>query len=1037
MANRWTEEQLLAINTEGNNVIVSAGAGSGKTAVLTERVLRKVKDGIPVNKLLILTFTKAASEEMRTRIRKTLKKEGFLDQVNLIDSSYITTFDSYSLSLVKKYHTYLNISNSIKITDQTIIDIKKKEILEKIMEQKYKERSPRFEELIVHFALKNDNDLKSIIMSINNKLDLRYDKRDYLENYEENYYSVEKLKEIINEYLLLIKSKKEMISELLSEIRGELEGETLEKFEYEINKVIDKDNYDDLKIALDTFKMPRKNKDYTDKAVVIKDYIKSVINDLKDLCIYESIETIKSSLLNSKDDTLEIIDIVLRLDEEYNKIKYKEEMFDFNDISHLAIKLVKENKDIRDEIRDSFNEILIDEYQDTSDIQEMFISEIANHNVYMVGDIKQSIYRFRNANPYIFKDKYDTYNKDNTKGVKIDLIKNFRSREEVLNNINLIFSRIMDDDIGGANYIKEHQMVFGNKTYIEEGKTNQNYDMTLLNYEKDEKYKSDVQEAFIIGYDIKNKIENKVQIFDKDEKVLRDIEYKDCAILLDVKKNFTLYKQIFEYLNIPLLLYSDTNLTLSDDLYVLKNLVKLIILVKENNYNTEFKYVFTSIARSFLFNYNDEYIYDIFENNSFKGDEIVKKALNLKNKIDYLPLEELFNSILEEYDYEEKIINTKDIIDIEKRLEYIMNLFGDFSQKGYTLYDLSYYLEEVTKNNYSIKYKPYQDSTNSVKIMSIHASKGLEFPICYFAGFENKFNQLDLRQKIMYDNNYGIMLPEIDEETIPTIRMKLYKIKSKREDISERIRLFYVALTRAKEKMIMILPKKEDKSMESNVVSNIVRDKYISFDSIMESIRFILEEYTENIEDVKYTNEYLYKKESKELKVKAEEKFIVKNLVFCEQEKEEKHFSKSSITLIEKETKEKMEVGTEVHQILEEIDFKNPDLDNLNIDNFLKRKIEKFIDSKLIKDNINSKIFKEYEFIDNSDNEVKRGIIDLLIENDKEIIIIDYKLNNVLDEAYKKQLNGYKNEISKISNKPIKLYLYSIIEEKLEEVENL
>ena len=132
-----------------------------------------------------------------------------------------------------------------------------------------------------------------------------------------------------------------------------------------------------------------------------------------------------------------------------------------------------------------------------------------------------------------------------------------------------------------------------------------------------------------------------------------------------------------------------------------------------------------------------------------------------------------------------------------------------------------------------------------------------------------------------------------------------------------------------------------------------------------------------------------------------------------------------------------MEIGTKVHQILEEIDFKNPDIDDLDLDNFLKRKIEKFVNSKLIKENLNSKIFKEYEFIDDSDNEVKRGIIDLLIENEKEIIIVDYKLNNVLDEAYKKQLNGYKDEISKISNKPIKLYLYSIIEEKLEKVENL
>ena len=1034
MANRWTEEQLEAINTEGNNVIVSAGAGSGKTAVLTERVLRKVKDGIPVNKLLILTFTKAASEEMRTRIRKTLKKEGFLDQVNLIDSSYITTFDSYSLSLVKKYHTYLNVSSNIKITDQTIIDIKKKEILEKVMEQKYKENSTRFEDLIVHFALKNDNDLKNMIMSINNKLDLRYDKKEYLKNYEENYYTDKEIDKTIDEYLKLIENKKNTIKDILDDIRGELEGETLEKFEYEIKKIVNKTTYEDLKEALEVFKMPRKNKEYTEKATVLKDYIKSIITDLKDLCIYESTISMKEKILNSKDDTLEIIDIILRLDEEYNKIKYKEEMFDFTDISHLAIKLVKENKEIRDEISNSFQEILIDEYQDTSDTQEMFINEIANHNVYMVGDIKQSIYRFRNANPYIFKEKYDTYSRDNTKGIKIDLIKNFRSREEVLNNINLIFSRIMDDEIGGANYIKEHQMVFGNKTYIEEGKTNQNYDMTLLNYEVDERFKKTVQEAFIIGYDIKNKIENKIQIFDKDEKVLRDIEYKDCAILLDVKKNFTLYKQIFEYLDIPLLLYSDTDLTLSDDLYVLKNLIKLIILVKENNYNTEFKYVFTSISRSFLFNYDDEYIYSVFEDNSFKNDEIVKKALNIIDKINYLPLENLFTTILEEYDYENKLLSTKDIIDKEKRIEYIMNLFKDFSLKGYTLYDLSYYLEEVTENNYSIKYKPYQDSTNSVKIMSIHASKGLEFPICYFAEFENRFNQLDLKQKITYDNDYGILLPEVDEESIPTIRMKLYKIKSRREDISERIRLFYVALTRAKEKMIMVLPKKEDESIETSIVSNVIRDKYISFDSIMESIRFILEEYTENIEGINYTNEYLYKRINEEIEINDATKFIVENLVFNQEEKEESHFSKSSVTLIDKETKEKMEIGTKVHQILEEIDFKNPEIENLDIDNFLKNKISKFINSEIIKENINSKFYKEYEFIDDSEEETKRGIIDLLIENDKEMIIIDYKLSNILDDAYKNQLNGYKDEISKVTNKPIKIYLYSIIGESFEEI---
>ena len=1034
MANRWTEEQLEAINTEGNNVIVSAGAGSGKTAVLTERVLRKVKSGIPVNKLLILTFTKAASEEMRTRIRKTLKKEGFLDQVKLIDSSYITTFDSYSLALVKKYHTFLNVSKDIKITDQTIIDIRKKEILDKIMDEKYKESNERFEDLITHFALKNDNEIKSMIMSINNKLDLRYDKKEYLENYEDTYYSEKSLEKVINEYLEVIEKKKKIIEELLEDIKGELEGETLEKFLYEINKIINTDSYENLKNNLLNFTMPRKNKEYTDKAVQLKDYIKSVITDLKDLCIYEDIQSIKNHILNSKNDTLEIVDIILRLDEEFNKVKIKEEMYDFNDISHLAIKLVKENKDIREEIKKSFQEILIDEYQDTSDTQEMFISEIANHNVYMVGDIKQSIYRFRNANPYIFKDKYDNYSKDNSKGIKIDLIKNFRSREEVLNNINLIFSRIMDDEIGGANYIKEHQMVFGNKTYIEEGKTDQNYDMTILTYEETDDFKNKVKEAFIIANDIKDKIKNNYQIFDKDEKVLRNIEYKDCAILLDIKKDFSLYKQIFEYLNIPLLLYSDTNLTLSDDLYVLKNLIKLLLLVHDNNYTEEFKYAYMSVARSFLFNYKDEEIYDTFKDNSFKNNEIVKKAINLKKYIDFMPLEELFYKILEEYNYEEKILSTKDIIDKEKRLEYILSLFGDFSERGYTLYDLSYYLEEVIENNYSIKYKPYQDSTNSVKIMSIHASKGLEFPICYFASFDNRFNQLDLKQKITFDNNYGIILPEVEEESIPTIRMKLYKLKSRREDISERIRLFYVALTRAKEKMIMLLPNKEDNSFESDIVSNIIRDKYISFNSIMESIRFILYNYIKEVDNIEYTNEYLYNKNGKELEKDSNIKLEVNNLSFLEEEKEESHFSKSSIKVIDKETKEKMEIGTKVHQILEEIDFNNPEIDSLDIDDFLKNKIKKFLDYKIIKDSLNGKIYKEYEFIDNSEDEIKRGIIDLLIEKEDEIIIIDYKLNDVLDEAYKKQLNGYKDEISKIKEKRISIYLYSIIGENFEEI---
>lgn len=1033
MANRWTPEQQEAINIENTNVIVSAGAGSGKTAVLSERVLRKIKDGTSINRLLILTFTKAAAKEMKERIRKKLKDEKYDEQVKLIDSSYITTFDSYSLSIVKKYYTYLHVDKNIKITDEALIDIRKKDILDKILDNKYKEGSESFSNLIYNFALKDDKDLKRLILTINKKLDLKYDKKEYLENYEKTYYSEEQINKTIEEFLNILENKVLQIKDLKQSLESNLEGKTLEKFRIEFSKMEEDFSYDNTLNFLNNFSMPRKTKDYTEEMTSIKDEIKSLIDDLKKLCIYEKIEDMKQSILNSRENTLEIVDILLKLHNEFEIVKQKEGLYDFNDISHLAIKLVKENETIREEIKNSFDEILIDEYQDTNDIQELFISQIQNNNVYMVGDIKQSIYRFRNANPYLFKTKYDNYSK-NIGGKKIDLIKNFRSRDEVLNNINLIFNYIMDDDIGGANYIQDHQMVFGNTTYKNEGNTNQDYNMKVLTYEQDDTFKNIVKEAFIIASDIKNKIENKYQIFDKDKKILRNAEYSDFVILLDVKKNFTLYKQIFEYLNIPLFMYSDTDLTLSDDLFVLKNLIKLILLVHDNNYTEEFKYNYVSLARSFLFNYSDNDIFTTCINNNFKEDEIINKCKKISTTIDYLPLTQIFENILEEFNYLEKILTTKNIIDKEKRVEYITNLLNDLSDKNYNLYDLSYYLEQVIELGYNIKYKPYQSSVNSVKIMSIHTSKGLEFPICYLAGTENKFNTRDITEKISFDNNYGILLPEISEEVLPTIRTMLYKIKARREDISERIRLLYVLVTRAKEQFIIVMPEKEKETYLENKVSIVKRDKYISFNSILESIKPLLSEYTEKQENIKYTDEYLYQSNIKELEKDTEEKITLEEISFDNNQIEETHYSKNSINLIDKETRKVMDIGTEVHQILEEIDFNKPNLDELVPDKFIRNKIDKFIQSDIIKNNLNSTFYKEYEFIFTKENEIKRGIIDLLIENDKEMIIIDYKLNNVLDEAYTKQLNGYKEYISTITTKPIKVYLYSIIGEKFEEV---
>ena len=231
-------------------------------------------------------------------------------------------------------------------------------------------------------------------------------------------------------------------------------------------------------------------------------------------------------------------------DKKLNKYKETNNMYEFTDIAILAINLVENNPEVKKELMSRFNEILLDEYQDTSDLQEKFISCISNNNVYMVGDIKQSIYRFRNANPYIFKNKYDAYSLSNG-GIKIDLMKNFRSRREVLENINEIFNHIMDDKIGGAEYQNGHQMIFGNTTYEENGKTDNNYNFEFYNYtyDKNGKFKREEIEIFLIAKDIKEKVNSNYQVYDKDKGILRNITYNDFVILMDRSKNFSLYKK--------------------------------------------------------------------------------------------------------------------------------------------------------------------------------------------------------------------------------------------------------------------------------------------------------------------------------------------------------------------------------------------------------------------------------------------------------------------------------------------------------------
>ena len=1033
----WTPEQQDAINLEGKNIIVSAGAGSGKTAVLTERVLRKLKSGIHINELLVLTFTNAAAAEMKERIRKAINKTpGLEEEANLIDGAYITTFDSFSLSIVKKYHTKLNVTSNIKITDEVVIDIEKNRILDEIMEKNYLSPKEDFTKLIQNFCLKDDKELKGYILNTYKKIELKYDKEKYLENYFNEEFTDEKLNSYINEYISLIDSHRKNISNLLIELNDYFDGDYVVAVEDQLHKLMHAKTYEEIYNSLDFKSIKAVPKGSDERGKRVKEAISDLTKEIKALAIYETTDEMKEEILSTKSSVKVIIDILKELDKELTNYKQVHELYNFTDIARLAIKVVDEYPDIKEELTNSFNEILVDEYQDTSDTQEKFISLISNNNVYMVGDIKQSIYRFRNANPYIFKNKYDLY-RDTDAGIKIDLVKNFRSRKEVLENINLLFDLFMDDEIGGADYKTSHRMVFGNNSYLEQGHTDQNYNLDVLTYKEVPKpFTKDEQEAFIIGTDIIEKITNKFQVFDKDTGVLRNIEYKDFVILLDKSKNFDLYKKIFEYLHIPLTILKDESLRKDQDVLVLKNLINLLICIKEKRFDEDFKYSYTSISRSYLFKITDEELYDIHISNKYQETDLYKLCLEVINEIDTMSPSAFLNYVLEKFNYDEKLLTIGNVKSFRIRSEYFYNLVKNFEENGNTIYDFSTYLDQIFDNDYDLKFSVNTSSSNSCKIMTIHKSKGLEFPICYFAGFSGKFNTQELKERIIYDNKYGLVVQKVDEYYKDTILKTLLKNSTKKEEISEKIRLLYVAVTRAKEKMIIVMPETDEESETLEIVPVYERNKYNSFLSIVKSIFSVLLPF-EIKKEIEVNRKYQITEDTsseEELKENIDN-LEVKENEYEETILEEQHYSKESLHIISKEEQEVMDFGTKVHEVLEQMDFKNSEEYLNNIDKNIKEKIKIFLETPIIKENINNKMYKEYEFTYLEENSISHGIIDLLIERDDKMIIIDYKLKNTSDEAYDKQLNGYRKVIKEKTNKDVECYLYSIINSEFRKVE--
>lgn len=1027
---KWTIEQQQAIEVEGTSVLVSAGAGSGKTAVLTSRVIRKLKEGVSLDQLLLLTFTKAAAAEMKERIRSSIQKEPLIhDQLEKVDSAYITTFDSYALSIVKRYHYVLNVSREIGIVEPTLVTLQKQEIIDQLFLERYQEKEKCFLQLIHHFCLKDDQELKKSILTMFQKLELLEQKEAYLDHYLERYDNSLLIDQYLSEYLALIQEKVEEIPGLIDCLEDQTGTEYAVKVRASLGGVLKSSTYDDWKQAL-FVKLPPLPRGSSEEAKQTKEKLMSLIKELQLKMSYDSTEQIKEEWLSTRGTVEAIVPILRQLNTRLFQWKQRIGQYEFHDIAFLAIALVRDHPEIALEIKQSLNEIMIDEYQDTNDIQETFLSYISNHNVYMVGDIKQSIYRFRNANPNLFKEKYQLYQSSN-EGMKIDLNKNFRSRREVLDDINAIFAPIMDAELGGANYREGHEMIFGNTSYEEEPTLVSNH-MNFLNYERAKgcPYSKDEIEIFTIARDIQEKIMQSYPVRDAKTGHLRPVQYQDIVILMDRSTKFDLYKKIFEYLGVPLTILKDETIRQGYDLAILTNLLSLIQKVRNQDYDAEFEYDFLSVGRSYLYRMEDEVLFRAIKEHQILKTDLLKQVKELADQMDHLACFELLELVYQNFSFYEKLITTATIDESLIRFDYLMDLARSLASTGYDCYAFIDYMKSLREMDLDMRYTLNTNSGNTVKIMTIHKSKGLEYPLCYFSGLSSDFNMSDLKERFLFHETYGFLVPLSQEGIRFTIVKELLKHRYQMEEISEKIRLFYVALTRSKEKLIFVTSMKQnDREMSSSVLKE-TKLRYRSFQDLLDSIASSLEPYIKpiTIEELGITKQYRFGKEVVLEKETSEELFEVKNLTFPVEEQNETHYAKEMHHLVTKKEMDNIALGLRVHEILQWLDFEHPDW--TGVDPFLRTKLEAFLHTPLFEQPI-LESYQEQEFR----TETSHGIIDLILEYEDYYLIVDYKLKHLNEEAYLKQVKGYREFLQTKVSKPVKVCLYSILEETIQEIE--
>lgn len=869
---KWTNEQLQAIQEKNSNILVAAAAGSGKTAVLVERIIHKIIDEqMDIDKILVVTFTNAAASEMRERILEAIYKKleenpenvHLQRQIILLNKASICTIHSFCLDVIHNHFYEIDLPSNFKIADTAEIDLLKQEVLDDLFEQKYTENDKNFIELLENYTnYRGDEALQELVLKIykfiqsspfpikwlQEKLELlKIEDKDISQTIWGKLI-IQTVDDDIQESIMQLevtKSKMALYPEMTKFYQ------TISEDIINLQDLQKYNSWDELYIKLLNFnfsKWPVDKKvinDLKEDSKAIRDKVKKHIKEKTAKLLSCSQEQAVKDLKIITPILEKLSNLVTEFTKNFAEKKKEKNCIDFNDIEHFALKiLLDENNnptEVAKKYKEKFEEIAIDEYQDSNLVQEAILTSISKgNNIFMVGDVKQSIYKFRQARPELFLQKYDEYKNKEEKAqednLKIQLFRNFRSRQNILNITNLVFESIMSKELGDINYNENEYLNYGaNYPEPEEIKNyagiaeldiidlKEDESITAFEGEEDEeeqeRVEDDVLEAKFVANKIQELLNSNYMVFDKKQGY-RKIRPKDIVILLRATSNLSpIYEKELSDLELPV--FSDTSGTYLDTVEIQTILSVLKII---DNPLQDIPLVV--VLRSSICNFTDNDLITIrlTDRNCNFYEALIKTRLicegDLKNKIEsfleklekwksisqYMPLDEFIWQIYLDTGYYQYVgllpngamrqANLKTLFEKAKQYEKA-------SFKG--LFNFIQFIAKLKKQNGDLaSAKLIGENEDVIRIMSIHKSKGLEFPVVFLCNSHKKFNMQDLNDNILLHQDIGFG-PTIMDTTrkikYSSIAKDAIKLKMKQETLSEEQRILYVALTRAKEKL--------------------------------------------------------------------------------------------------------------------------------------------------------------------------------------------------------------------------------------------